>query len=169
MSVRQRFFLLAAGLALIALLVAALLWFQHKPAAPAASFIDLQGNKIVLQQLRGKVVILNFWSTSCAPCIQEMPEWAKIYQQYHAHGLELVAIAAPGDAPNIVIDFTQRHALPFPVALDPAGTSFQAFGPIKVVPTTYIIDQRGNIAERLIGMPDFVALAPRLKQLLEPM
>ncbi|MEN9865068.1 MAG: hypothetical protein RL748_658 [Pseudomonadota bacterium] len=169
MNVRQRLFLLVTGLALIALLVAVLLWQQTKQAAPAASFIDLQGNKIVLQQWRGKVVVLNFWSTSCAPCIQEMPQWAKLYQQYHGRGLELVAIAAPGDAPNIVIDFTRRLALPFPVALDPAGTSFQTFGPIKAVPTTYIIDQRGNIAERLIGVPDFAALSPRLKQLLEPM
>lgn len=134
---------------------------------PRASFTDLEGNQIGLHDLRGKVVVLNFWSTSCAPCIQEMPQWARLYRQYHAQGLDLIAIASPGDAPNYVLDFTRRSQLPFPVALDPAGSHFKAFGPIQAVPTTIIIDKHNKIVQRYLGMPDFARVQATLKQLLQ--
>ena len=158
----------------IILLAGAIIWGSRTnirddlpQTTPPASFTDLDGNKIGLHDLRGKVVVLNFWSTSCAPCIQEMPEWARLYQQYRAQGLTLIAIASPGDAPNYVLDFTQRSKLPFPVALDPAGNHFQAFGPIQAVPTTLIIDKHNKIVQRYLGVPDFTQVQLKIKQLLQ--
>jgi peroxiredoxin len=155
-------------------LAGAIIWAAHEQIGvnlpqnpPKANFIDLNGNKIALHDLRGKVVVLNFWSVSCAPCIQEMPQWARLYQQYRAQGLAFIAITTPDDAPNYVLDFTRRFQLPFPVALDPAGSHALAFGPIKAVPTTFIIDKHHQIVQRHIGMPDFTQVEVTLKQLLQ--
>ncbi len=143
------------------------IWGDLPKNPPSANFIDLNGNKIALHDLRGKVVVLNFWSVSCAPCIQEMPQWSGLYQQYQTQGLSLIAIAAPGDAPNYVLDFTRRFQLPFPVALDPAGNHALAFGPIKALPTTFIIDKHHKIVQHYIGVPDFTQVQATLKQLLQ--
>lgn len=143
------------------------IWGDLPKNAPSATFIDLNGKPIALHDLQDKVVVLNFWSVSCAPCIQEMPEWAKLYKQYRAQGLTVIAIAAPGDAPNYVLDFTRRFQLPFPVVLDPAGSHSRAFGPIKALPTTFVIDKHGKIIQRHIGIPDFSQVQATLKQLLQ--
>ncbi|MDP2239633.1 MAG: TlpA disulfide reductase family protein [Burkholderiales bacterium] len=146
----------AAGIALFAALF-------HETSAPQATFVSLSGEQITTQSLRGKVVVVNFWATDCAICIKEMPELVRTYNKYHAQGLGFVAVAMQHDPPNYVINYAEKNALPFTVALDPVGALAQAFGGVRATPTAFVIDRRGNIVRKIVGEPDFA----RLHELIE--
>ena len=133
---------------------------------PAITLIDIKGNKIALQNLRGKVLVVNFWSTSCAPCLKEMPLWAQTRQEFGPRGLEVIAVAMQMDAPNYVIEFAQSRQLPFPVALDITGEASRAFGGVQAIPTSFLISRDGHIARKFIGMPSRADLQSALRQLL---
>jgi peroxiredoxin len=148
---------------LITVLTMCLLAACSKQPAPDVSFTDLKAKKISLAQLKGNVVMVNFWATSCATCVAEMPDMVKTYEQFHPKGLQFVAVAMSYDPPNYVINFTETRKLPFPVVLDFDGKLAQAFGDVKLTPTTFVIDKGGNIIKKYVGVPDF----EQLHQLLE--
>ncbi len=135
----------------------------EKPAAPAVVFSTLTGEKISLDKLRGKVVLVNFWATSCPGCIKEMPGMIETYQQYKSKGFEIIAVAMPYDRPDYVLKFTQDRQLPFPVALDIKGEAVAAFGNVTLTPTSFLIGKDGTLLEKKIGELDFV----KLKALLD--
>jgi peroxiredoxin len=126
--------------------------------APEVTYTSLSGEKITSQSLRGKVVMVNFWATSCVTCIKEMPDMVKTYNKFQGKGLEFVAVAMSYDPPNYVLNYVQTRSLPFKVALDSDGSVAKAFGDIKLTPTTFVIDKQGNILKRYVGEPDFVEL-----------
>lgn len=129
-----------------------------KPTAPNVSFTDIEGHAISLASLKGKVVMVNFWATSCTTCVGEMPDMVKTYAQYHDKGLEFIAVAMSYDPPNYVLNFTQTRQLPFQVALDVDGKLAQAFGEVKLTPTTFVIDKQGIIIKKYVGAPEFSEL-----------
>ncbi|KAF3997174.1 TlpA family protein disulfide reductase [Glaciimonas immobilis] len=137
--------------------------FAHKNPAPDVSFTNLQGEKISLKSLRGKVVMVNFWATSCTTCVGEMPKMIATYDKYKAQGLDFVAVAMSYDPPNYVVNFVKTRALPFQVALDTNEKIANAFGDVKLTPTTFVIDKQGNIIKRYVGEPSF----DELHQLLD--
>ncbi len=141
--------------------------FFDKTAAPPVTFVSLQGEKITTADLRGKVVLVNFWATDCPTCIKEMPDIIKTYNKYRAQGFETIAVAMKHDPPNYVLNYTEKNALPFKVALDPQGELARAFGEVKLTPTTFIIDRRGNIVNRILGEPDFARLHALLEEKLK--
>ncbi|MCL5059744.1 MAG: TlpA family protein disulfide reductase [Candidatus Thermoplasmatota archaeon] len=149
-----------AALAIIGALAYALM---DKPGAPAATFTTLEGKPIALADLRGKVVLVNFWATSCPGCIKEMPGMVETYKQYKDRGFEIIAVAMSYDPPNYVQSFVQTRQLPFPVALDVDGAHARAFGNVQLTPTTFIIGKDGRILEQKLGELDFV----KLKALLD--
>jgi peroxiredoxin len=134
----------------------------QKPQAPASTFTTITGEKIALDDLRGKVVLVNFWATSCPGCIKEMPHIVETYKQYHDKGLVVVAVAMPYDPPNYVLKFSQDQQLPFPVALDVNGEAVAAFGNVSLTPTSFLIGKDGTILERKIGELDFEKLKATL-------
>ncbi|MBL8539582.1 MAG: TlpA family protein disulfide reductase [Betaproteobacteria bacterium] len=131
--------------------------------APDVTFTSLNGKEIPLQTLRGEVVLVNFWATSCDVCVKEMPDLAQLQRRFGERGMTLVAVAMHYDPPNHVLDYAKSAELPFVVSLDPLGKIEQAFGDISGTPTTFVIDRRGRIASRIQGAPDF----PRLHTLIE--
>jgi peroxiredoxin len=147
-----------AGLIMAALAIGGYVAVNQKPAAPQVTFIDLKGQKISSDSLRGKVVMVNFWATSCVTCVKEMPEMVETYNKFHGQGLEFVAVAMKYDPPNYVINFTETRKLPFIVALDSGGDIAKAFDDVTMTPTTYVIDKDGKVLKKYVGMPDFAAL-----------
>jgi peroxiredoxin len=149
-----------AALIVVALLVVAALAYAmlSKPDAPAVTFVTLDGRPIQLDSLRGKVVLVNFWATTCPGCIKEMPGMIETYNQYKAKGFEIIAVAMSYDPPSYVVNFTQTRQLPFPVALDVKGEFAQAFGNVQLTPTSFIIGKKGQILEQRLGELDFVEL-----------
>ncbi len=137
-------------------------------AAPAVSFTTLQGQPIVLASLRGKVVLVNFWATTCPGCVKEMPALIETYRQYKNKGFEVVAVAMSYDPPSYVMKFAQDRQLPFPVALDVSGEHARAFGNVQLTPTSFIVGKDGTVLEQKLGELDFVKLKTLLDKELKP-
>ncbi len=137
-----------------------------KPLAPQVTFISLTGQKISSQSLRGKVVMVNFWATSCVSCVREMPQMVDTYNKFKGQGMEFVAVAMKYDRPDYVINFTKTRQLPFIVAIDSGGDIAKSFNDVQMTPTTFVIDKNGVIIKRYVGEPDFAALHVLLQEAL---
>jgi peroxiredoxin len=157
---------LAALLVVVALAVVGYLSVSKKETIPEVTFVNLQGEKITSQDLRGKVVMINFWATSCTTCVKEMPQMVETYNKYNAQGLEFVAVAMAYDPANYVLNFVETRKLPFTVALDTQGELAKSFGDIKLTPTTLVVDKNGHIIKKYVGEPDFAALHLLLEKAL---
>jgi peroxiredoxin len=134
--------------------------------APELTFTDIKGEKISAASLRGKVVMVNFWATSCTTCIAEMPQMITTYNKYQAQGLEFIAVAMKYDPPNYVLNYAETRQLPFNVVLDVTGGVAKAYGDVVLTPTTFVIDKQGKIIKRYVGQPEFDALHKLLEQAL---
>lgn len=157
------------ALPLAVLLAAIAGWaLVQKPAAPAVTFTTLTGQKIALRQLKGKVVLVNFWATTCPGCIAEMPRLARFYKQNQARGFELVSVAMAEDRPDYVLGYYHANHLPFPVALDVQGQIAHAFHDVQVTPTAFLIGRDGRILRQYTGEPDFRQVQVLLDQTPSP-
>ncbi len=116
--------------------------------------------------LRGQVVLVNFWATSCAICMREMPRIVTTHRQFSPRGLQTLAVAVRDDPPALVASYAQSRALPFGVAIDNTGAIASAFGGVRGTPTSLLLDRSGRIVWRYEGEPDFDALHARLAALL---
>jgi peroxiredoxin len=134
--------------------------------APDVTFISIAGDKISTADLRGKVVMVNFWATSCTTCVHEMPAMVDTYNKFKGQGLEFVAIAMQYDPPNYVVNFTETRKLPFTVALDSGGDIAKSFGEVTLTPTTFVIGKDGTILKRYVGEPDFTQVHALLQKAL---
>lgn len=152
--------LFAVGLSLFYLSVGT------REQAPSAPYTLLDGQKGNIVQLRGKVVLVNFWATSCVTCVKEMPELVATHQKFKARGFETLAVAMSYDPPAYVARFSESRQLPFKVVIDNTGEIAQRFGDIRLTPTTVLINKRGEIVKRYVGEPDFAALHALLEKLL---
>lgn len=155
--------------ALLALAIAVIAYFSlfSRNTAPDVVFSSLSGEQISMESLRGKVVIVNFWATSCVTCVKEMPQLVETYEKYKGKGLDLVAVAMSYDPPNYVVNFAKTRQLPFTVALDHTGDVASSFGDVQLTPTTFVIDKNGHIIKRYLGEPDFAAFHQLLEQALD--
>jgi peroxiredoxin len=135
-----------------------------KVQAPPAVFATLSGEKIRLAEQKGKIVLVNFWATSCSVCVREMPRLMQTYNAYKTKGFVVVAVAMPYDPPNYVLSYTQDRKLPFPVALDVMGEAMKAFGEVRGTPTSFLIGKDGTIVEQRTGELDFTRLDAYLRK-----
>lgn len=134
--------------------------------APESSFVLLDGSTMSSTQLQGKVSLVNFWATSCTTCVAEMPELVATYQQYKDKGYQTLAVAMSYDPPSYVVNFVQTRQLPFKVAIDNTGAVARAWGDVKLTPTTFLLNKRGEIVKRYVGPPNFAELHQLIEKLL---
>jgi peroxiredoxin len=166
-SARSRIWVKPIGaVAVVAVAAAGYFSFSTRQAAPEVTFTSLTGEKVSMQSLRGKVVMVNFWATSCTTCVKEMPEMVQTYNKYKDQGLDFVAVAMSYDPPNYVLNYAQTRSLPFKVALDTQGDLAKSFGEVKLTPSTFVIDKDGKVIKRYVGEPDFAALHQLLEKAL---
>ncbi|TAL27026.1 MAG: TlpA family protein disulfide reductase [Aquabacterium sp.] len=158
---------LAAILAAAALAAAAYFTLNRQESTPDVSLTLLNGSALPFKQLQGQVTVVNFWATSCATCVKEMPELIRTHEAFHARGLRTVAVAMSYDPPAYVMHYAESRKLPFDVGIDHTGAVAQAFGNVQATPTTFVIDRRGRVVKRYVGEPDFAALHQLLEQLLQ--
>ena len=137
-----------------------------KQSAPDTRFVLLDGSQTSTQALRGKVFLINFWATSCISCVAEMPKLVQTHQQFHARGYETLAVAMSYDPPAYVVNFSQSRQLPFKVAIDNTGAVAKAWGDVKITPTTFLVNKRGEIVKQYVGEPDFGAMHQLIDKLL---
>lgn len=157
---------LAAAAALGATAILGLPACAGREAAPTSTFVLLDGSKMATSDLKGKVTLVNFWATTCVTCVKEMPEIMATYQKYQDKGYETVAVAMSYDPPAWVLNFAKTRQLPFKVALDNTGEVAQAWGDVKLTPTSFLVDKDGKIVKRYVGEPDFPALHQLIEKLL---
>ena len=157
-----------AAAAVSTVLVAGATWFAigNNTAAPAVSYTRLDGSQGQLSDLRGKVVLVNFWATSCVTCVKEMPQIAATHRKFNSRGYETLAIAMSYDTPDYVANFAQTRQLPFQVAMDRSGQIARSFGDVQLTPTSVLINKRGEVVKRYVGEPDFAALHQLVEKLL---
>ena len=154
---------ISVGAAVAAIAALAAFLFLREPEAPEVTYLTIKGEKLTTADLRGKVVLVNFWATDCVPCLKEMPQIVATYDKYRGRGFETIAVAMSYDPPNLVLDYAEKNRFQFKVALDLNGELARNFGNVQFTPTTFIIDRRGRIVKRYLGEPEFA----RLRALLE--
>lgn len=142
----------------IALLIALFFMLGNKSQAPDVRIITIDGKSMHLSDLKGKMVLVDFWATDCPGCIIEMPKFVETYKQYHDKGFELVAVAMSYDPPEQVMHYREKAGLPFIVAHDTTGEVSTGFGEITLTPTAFVIDKNGKIIRKVIGDMDFASL-----------
>ncbi|MEP7181119.1 MAG: TlpA disulfide reductase family protein [Betaproteobacteria bacterium] len=135
-------------------------------AAPGFALPDAKGATVALDQLRGQVVYVDFWASWCAPCKRSFPWMNELQQRWGGKGLAVVAINVDkkrDDADR----FLRQVPTAFTVVFDPAGTAPAAYG-VKAMPSSYLIDARGNVVEVEQGFRDErkAALEERIRALV---
>ena len=125
---------------------------QINEAAPALVLTTLDGATFDLGKLHGKVVMVNYWATWCAPCRKEMPKLDAFYRKYHSQGIEMVGISVDFERDLEKARKTAR-GVTYPIALAKA-ISDNGFGTPKGVPITWIIDADGKARDRFIEVRD---------------
>jgi len=155
----------AAIMVIAAIVVARSGLFDARPV-PAIAVTTLNGEQYRLDSMNGNVVLVNFWATTCAVCIRDMPKLIDLFEKYRARGYRTVAVAMPYDPPNRVIDYVTRRSLPFDVVLDMDGAVLRAFGDVPGTPTSFLVDKSGNIVRKYLGEPDFADLEERIQEAL---
>ena len=139
---------------------------QALALAPSVQYTLLDGKQLDSAQLKGQVVLVNFWATSCSTCVAEMPQIMATFEKYKSRGYQTVAVAMSYDPPAYVASFAETRKLPFGVAIDNTGEIARSFGQVQLTPTSFLINKRGEIVKRYVGAPDFTALQALVEKLL---
>jgi thiol-disulfide isomerase/thioredoxin len=131
------------------------LTMQAPRPAPALKLKDLDGTTLDLAQLKGKVVLINFWATWCPPCRREMPSMERLSQAFMGQPLVVLAVDV-GEDPDTIDGFnSQLDTVPtFPILLDTRGRTMQSWK-VAGLPTTFLVDKQGRIVASAIGGREF--------------
>jgi thiol-disulfide isomerase/thioredoxin len=123
--------------------------------APPLRLMDLDDKEVDLEDLRGKVVVVNFWATSCPPCRREMPSLERLKLATAEHGIEVLAVNVGEDLDTVFVFTGTLDPQPtFPLLLDLDSGSLAAWK-VKGLPTTYVVAPDGTIAFRAVGGREF--------------
>ena len=135
--------------------------------APDFSLTDIDNHPLTLAGQKGKVTLLNFWGTWCAPCQQEIPDLVKLDREYRGKGVDVVGIALNEDSADSLRKWCANHQIAYRQVL--AVESLQhAYGDIHEVPISVLIDAQGNIRRRWEGERDYNTFAAAVEDVLKP-
>lgn len=147
----------------------------HSPAADGAckaeapanlglTLKDMHDADFKLETLKGKVVLVNFWASWCAPCLKEIPDFIKVRDAYHEKGFEIVGISTD-DTPEQLRDFAAKYKTNYPL-LQVTAEAEESFGPVFGLPTSILVARDGSVCKRHFGPMSKEQLEQELKSLL---
>jgi cytochrome c biogenesis protein CcmG/thiol:disulfide interchange protein DsbE len=116
---------------------------------------SLDGQEISLSQLKGKVVLLDFWATWCAPCRESIPHLVQLYKNYRENGFELIGMSVDKGDEEVVRRFVKSMDIPYPIVIAPEGVVRNYR--VTSIPTTFLIDKQGRIREKVSGFNSTIA------------
>jgi len=123
--------------------------------APDFTLKTLEGQEITLSQLKGKVVLLDFWATWCGPCRESIPHLIQLYKNYRESGFVLVGMNVDKGDVEVVHRFVKSMDIPYPIVIasDEVARNYR----VTSIPTTFFIDKGGKIREKIIGFNSAIA------------
>jgi thiol-disulfide isomerase/thioredoxin len=124
---------------------------QDNTPAPQLALKDIEGRTLRLSGYKGKVVLLNFWATWCAPCRAEMPDLVKWQREYRKHGLQVIGVTYPPEDLAEVRKFTKSIKINYPIALGGKQTK-TLFDKGENLPITVVIDKKGLVRKVIQGI-----------------
>jgi peroxiredoxin len=128
---------------------------------------DIAGREIALSRFRGKVVLINFWATWCAPCRVEIPGFIALYRKYHDRGLVILGVSVDDPVPRLAA-FVAALGVTYPVLAGAQQRDFlDAFGPLAGFPTSLLISRQGRICAQYVGLAGQAELEQRIVALLQ--
>ena len=162
----SRLFLLMLSVVLLCAIKVSAQGPPETAGATAPEFVrkDLSGHSVNLEKYRGKVVLLNFWATWCAPCQVELPEFGAWEKKYGTDSLQVIAVSMD-DGDSTVRKTVRRLHLDFPVVMGDAEIG-QAYGGVLGLPVTFLIDRDGKIAAHHKGETDLGQMEAEIQRLL---
>ena len=145
-----------------AIITSTALSFASDKTAPDFTLTDLSGKSISLSDLKGKVIFVNFWATWCGPCRHEIPDFIEFYKENKDNGAVILGVSVDKSA-NKVRDFVDDAGINYPIAMA-TDTMVKDYRPGKFIPTTIIIDTKGMIQEKKVGVMDKATLEHYFKE-----
>ena len=128
---------------------------------------DLAGQRVTLESLRGRIVVLNFWATWCVPCREEMPMLEKIQQEYAARGIVVVGASADDEkTQQQIAPFLRKNKLTFPIWVGATTQDMESLALGAALPATAVIDREGRITGRIVGPLEEADLRRRIAWML---
>lgn len=124
---------------------------ENRKMAPDFTLNDSNGRPVRLSDLRGDVVLLNFWATWCAPCRVEIPMFVRLQQAYRDRNFVVLGIALDEEGWSVVRPYMDAKKINYPIIVGDDRIA-DLFGGLKAVPTTLIIDRQGRVASTHIGL-----------------
>lgn len=120
-----------------------------------------------LSDYEGEVVLLNIWATWCAPCREETPDLQELYEKYQDEGFVILGVSVDEQGESVVRPFIEEYNVSYPIVIDKNDVIMDKYGPTMGIPTTYVINKKGNLEYFAVGAVTNKELEPRLKELLE--
>jgi peroxiredoxin len=122
--------------------------------APNFALATLAGEKIALENFRGKAVLIDFWATWCKPCVKSMPALQKLHGKLSPQGFTVLGISIDEEGREKVEVFIKKHQIAYPILLDAeTNPAWEAYK-VKVIPAMFLVDQQGHIVRQWIGEAD---------------
>jgi len=141
----------AAITAMLLVAISSLVLGQGEKPAPGLELNDVEGRAMRLSDYKGRVVLLNFWATWCAPCRAEMPDLVKWQREYKSQGLQVIGVTYPPEELAEVRQFIKSIRVNYPVALGHERTK-AIFDKGETLPITVVIDKKGMLREVIQGI-----------------
>lgn len=140
--------------------------YSQKKSVPYVSYTTIKNETYQFKDLKGQVVLVQFWVTSCSSCIEEMSQLIKLHQKFIHAPLKIVSISMNYDVPLFVINYSETNQLPFDIVIDKNAMLAKAFGEIEAVPTLFLVDKKGQIVKKLVGVSHTEELEQLITELL---
>lgn len=132
--------------------------------APDFTLTTMEGEEFTLSDRRGRIVVLNFWATWCAPCRKEIPDFMELHEELNDDGVLFAGVSLDEEGWEKVRPYAEDMGINYPIMVDDGSVS-REYGPIRAIPTTFIINKKGQVEYVAPGMLTKDKLQPLLEKL----